>query len=201
MSRHFLFAMFSLIVAMGFQAHASAAESVASAHHDGAHDFDFDFGLWKTHSQRLMHPLTGSHDWIEMDGTTDVKPIWGGRANIAEFNAETPTGHLELIALRVYNPKTQQWSLNFATPNVGRLGEVPGIGEFRNGRADFYDQERYNDRAILLRFSIWGITPDTAQSEQAFSDDGGKTWEVNWINHYTRLAPKERKSATDATAK
>jgi hypothetical protein len=38
-------------------------------------------------------------------------------------------------------------------------------------------------------FFIWGITPDTAQSEQAFSDDGGKTWETNWVNKYTRLAP------------
>ncbi len=29
-------------------------------------------------------------------------------------------------------------------------------------------------------------TADTAQSEQAFSDDGGKTWEVNWVNRYAR---------------
>jgi hypothetical protein len=193
-------ALLALVAAVSFQSQSVVAESATNGRHDGAHDFDFDLGLWKTHSARLLHPLTGSNDWIEMDGTTDVKPIWGGRANIAEFSADGPKGHLELIALRVYNPTTQQWSLNFATPTVGKLGDVPGVGEFRNGRADFYDQEPYNGKSILLRFSIWGITQDTAQSEQAFSLDGGKTWEVNWINKYTRVATKERKNGTDAKA-
>jgi hypothetical protein len=68
---------------------------------------------------------------------------------------------------------------------------IPAVGEFRNGRADFYDQEALNGKSILVRFSIWGITPDTAQSEQAFSDDGGKTWEVNWINRYTKASDEE----------
>jgi hypothetical protein len=68
------------------------------------------------------------------------------------------------------------------------LGAVPGVGEFRNGRAEMYDQEQINGKFVWVRFSIWPITKDTAQSEQAFSDDGGKTWEVNWINHYTRVS-------------
>ena len=58
---------------------------------------------------------------------------------------------------------------------------------FKNGRGDFYDQESINGKTILVRFSIWGLTPDRAQSEQAFSDDGGKTWETNWVNKYTRI--------------
>lgn len=153
---------------------------------DGQHDFDFDFGSWKTHSSRLLHPLTGSTTWADMDGITLVKKIWDGRANIAEYKADGPAGHVELISLRWYNPTGHQWNLDFATPNVGTLG-TPGTGEFKNGRADFYDQEPLNGKAILVRFSIWGITRDTAQSEQAFSSDGGKTWEVNWINKYTRL--------------
>ncbi len=143
---------------------------------DGQHDFDFDFGTWKTHSSRLLHPLTGSTSWVDMDGTTVVSKVWGGRANLAEFKADGPAGHLELLSLRTYNPAAHQWSLAFATPNVGVLG-VP---------SDFYDQEPINGKSVLVRFSIWGITVDTAQSEQAFSDDGGKTWEVNWINRYTR---------------
>ena len=122
-----------------------------------------------------------------MDGTTVVTKIWGGRANLAEFAADGPAGHLELLSLRWYNPTTRQWNLDFATPNVGTLG-VPGVGEFKNGRGDFYDQEPINGKSVLVRFSIWGITADTAQSEQAFSDDGGKTWETNWINRYTRSA-------------
>jgi hypothetical protein len=155
---------------------------------DGSHDFDFDFGTWKTHSSRLLHPLTGSRDWVELEGVTVVTKIWGG-ANLAEYRATGPTGVVELLALRVYNPGSGQWSINFATPGVGTLGTVPGVGEFHNGRADFYDQEAINGRAVLVRFSIWEVTAGEARSEQAFSADGGKSWEVNWITRYIRASP------------
>jgi hypothetical protein len=168
---------------------ADSGTQVHPAGHDGSHDFDFDFGTWKTHSSRLLHPLTGSRDWVEMDGITVVTKIWNGRANLAEYRAAGPAGVVELLALRVYNPATRQWSINFATPNVGTLGAVPGVGEFRDGRVDFYDQETINGRAVLVRFSIWDVTAEEARSEQAFSADGGKTWEVNWITQYTRVSP------------
>lgn len=158
-----------------------------SAADNGQHAFDFDFGTWKTHSSRLLHPLTGSTTWADMDGVSVVTRVWGGRANIAEYKADGPAGHVELMALRWFNPNTHEWNLDFATPNVGTLGAIPGVGAFKNGRADLYDYEPINGRSVLVRFSIWKITSDTAQSEQAFSDDGGKTWEVNWINKYTRM--------------
>jgi hypothetical protein len=164
-----------------------AAVPASAGSHDGSHDFDFDFGSWQTHSRRLLHPLAGASDWIEMHGTTVVSKVWGGRANLAEFKADGPAGPLELLALRVYDPANRQWSLNFATPNVGKLG-VPGVGQMRNGRLEFFDQEPINGKAVLVRFSIWGINANTARSEQAFSADGGRTWEVNWINEYTRSA-------------
>jgi hypothetical protein len=164
---------------------AIAADSAQDKTRDGQHDFDFDFGAWKTHSSRLLHPLSGSKTWADMDGVTVVNKVWDGRANLAEYKADGPAGHVELLSLRYYNPDARQWSLVFATPSGGTLS-VPCIGEFRNGRGDFYDQEEFNGKYILVRFSIWKITEDTAQSEQAFSDDGGKTWEVNWVNKYTR---------------
>lgn len=154
---------------------------------DGAHDFDFDLGAWHTHSSRLMHPLTGSHDWIQLDGQTIVTPIWGGKANLAEYKADGPNGPLELLALRLYDPQARQWAINFATPGGGSLGSVPGVGEMRDGRMTFYDQEKIGGRTIMVRFQIWPITRDIAQSEQAFSADGGKTWEVNWVNKYARM--------------
>jgi hypothetical protein len=153
-------------------AQATAASPSA---HDGSHEFDFDLGAWKTHTSRLKSPLTGSTTWAAM----------GGRANLAEYEAQGPAGHVELLALRLYNPTSRQWWIHFATPDRGTLG-VPGIGEFRNGRVDFYDQEPINGKSVLVRFSMWGMTQDTARSEQAFSTDGGKTWEVNWINEYAR---------------
>ena len=152
----------------------------------GQQDFAFDIGTWRTHSTRLLHPLTGSHTWVDLDGTTVVKPIWGGRANLAEYQANGDGGPIQLLSLRWFNPATHEWNLDFATPQVGTLG-IPGVGAFKNGRADFYDYEPIGGRSILVRFSIWKITDDTAQSEQAFSEDGGQTWEVNWINHYTRM--------------
>jgi hypothetical protein len=169
------------------QTNASATGSHAdeTSVRDGQHDFDFDFGTWTTHSSRLLHPLSGSMTWADMDGLTVVKKVWDGRANLAEYKADGPAGHVELLSLRYYNPDAHQWGLVFATPSVGTLS-VPCIGEFRNGRGDFYDQEEFNGKYILVRFSIWKITEDTAQSEQAFSDDGGKTWEVNWVNKYTK---------------
>jgi hypothetical protein len=151
----------------------------------GQHDFDFDLGSWKTHSSRLLNPLTGSTKWVQMEGISKVSKVWNGRANLAEYKADGPAGPIELLALRWFNPTTHEWNIDFATPGVGTLG-IPGIGAFKNGRADFYDYEPINGRSVLVRFSIWGITADTAQSEQAFSVDGGKTWEVNWINKYER---------------
>ncbi len=137
-----------------------------------------------------MHPLTGAGDWMEMRGTTKVSKVWDGRGNLAEFNADGPSGHLTLLALRLYNPASHQWNIHFATPDVGATG-VPLVGEFKDGRGEFYDAEPYKGRQILVRFTFISLTPDTARSEQAFSDDGGKTWETNWINRYTRMPDPE----------
>lgn len=149
------------------------------------HEFDFDLGTWNTHSSRLLHRPTGSTTWADLDGQTVVHQVWGGRANLAEYKADGSAGHVELLALRWFNPNTHEWSIVFAAPNVGKLGE-PGIGVFKNGRCDFLDQEEINGRQVWVRFSIWKIGDDSAQSEQAISNDGGKTWETNWINKYTR---------------
>ena len=153
---------------------------------DGQHDFDFEIGTWKTHLRRLVRPLTGSTTWVEYDGTTVVRKVWNGRANLVELKVDGPAGHLEGLNLRLYNPQSRQWSLNFANINDGTLSQ-PTIGEFKDGRGEFYDQETYNGRAILVRFVITKITDDSYRFEQSFSNDGGKTWEVNWIAVDTRV--------------
>jgi hypothetical protein len=153
---------------------------------DGQHDFDFEIGTWKTHLRRLTHPLSGSTQWFEFDGTSVVTKIWDGRANLVELEVDGTAGHIEGLSLRLYDPKSHQWSLNFANSKGGGLGQ-PTIGEFKNGRGEFYDQESFNGRMILVR-NVWSdITPDSCRFEQAFSDDGGKTWEVNWIAVDTRV--------------
>lgn len=153
---------------------------------DGQHAFDFEIGTWKTQLRRLARPLTGSTTWVEYEGTTIVRKVWNGRANLVELKASGPAGSFEGLSLRLYNPQSRQWSLNFANINDGTLAP-PTIGEFKDGRGEFYNQETYNGRAILVRFVITKVSGDSVRFEQAFSDDGGKTWEVNWIAVDTRV--------------
>lgn len=165
---------------------AQTTANPAAGERDGQHDFDWNIGAWKTHQSRLLHPLTGSHTWVEYDGTDVVRKIWGGRASLGEIEADGPAGHLEILSLRLYNPDTHQWSFNIARSGTGSM-EKPLIGEFKNGRGEFIDQETYNGKAILVRFSVSDITLTSCRFEQAFSDDGGKTWEVNFIVTETRV--------------
>jgi hypothetical protein len=153
---------------------------------DGKNDFDFEIGTWKTRLKRLLDPLTGSSAWAEYEGTSVVRKILNGKANLVELVADGPAGHFEGLSLRLYNPQSRQWSLNFASVSGGVLTE-PTIGEFKDGRGEFYSQETFNGRAILVRFVISDITPNSCRFEQAFSEDGGKTWEVNWIAVDTRV--------------
>ncbi len=160
---------------------------------DGQRDFDFEIGTWKTHLRRRLRPLTGSTTWIEMDGTTVVRKVWNGRANIVELEADGPAGHIVGLSLRLYNPQSHQWSLNFSNSSDGTLSQ-PTVGEFKDGRGEFFDQETLNGRAIFVRFVISEITPNSCRFEQAFSDDGGKTWEVNWIATDTRIKDEPEKA-------
>lgn len=147
---------------------------------DGQRDFDFEIGTWKTHLKRLVHPLSGSREWAEYEGVTTVRKVWNGRANLVELTADGPAGHFEGLNLRLYNPQSRQWSLNFASSRSGTLGQ-PTIGGFANGRGVFYDQEDFDGRAVFVRFVITPVDADTVRFEQSFSDDGGKTWELNWV--------------------
>jgi hypothetical protein len=152
---------------------------------DGAHDFDFEFGVWTAHVSRRLRPLTGSMEWVEYEGLSTVHPLWGGRANIGELDVSGPSGRILGSSYRLYNPETRQWSLRWANSADGDLG-VPAIGGFADGRGVFYDHEIIGGRAVLVRFIFSGMQPDSFQIEQAFSPDGGKTWEANWIATFRR---------------
>jgi hypothetical protein len=181
----------SIIVSVLLVTSVRAGSSDAAVARDGGHDFDFEVGTWKTHVSRLLHPLTGSKVWAQYDGTTVVRKVWNGRANLGELEVDGTEGHLELASFRLYNPDSRQWSLNVVSSRTGVFG-VPAVGEFKQGRGEFFDQETFNGRAILVRFVISDITANSCHFEQAFSDDGGRTWEVNWIAVDTRDAHPAR---------
>lgn len=161
-------------------AHPVMSQDKKDAIHDGQHDFDFEIGTWKTQLKRLVKPLSGSTEWVEYTGTTVVTKVWDGKANLVELTADGRSGHFEGLSLRLYNPASRQWSLNFSNSRTGTL-VAPTVGEFKDGKGEFYCQDTYNDRVILVRFVITTVTPGSCHFEQAFSDDGGKTWEVNWV--------------------
>jgi hypothetical protein len=161
-----------------------------STERDGQHDFDFELGRWKIHLKKLVHPLTCSTTWAEFDGTSVTRKVWNGRSQLEEFETDSPDGsHIEGMTLRLYDPPTHQWSLYWATNKSAVMG-VPTIGKFKNGQGEFFDTEPAgpNGRSVLVRF-IWSNTATSMPHfEQSFSEDGGKTWEVNWITDQTRVA-------------
>jgi hypothetical protein len=167
-------------------ASAAGAPRMA-AQRDGQHDFDFELGTWKVHLKRLKEPLTGANSWVDFDGTSVSRKVWGGRADLDEFETNGPSGRVEGLTLRLYNPQTHQWSLYWANSKAGSLGGPPNVGEFKDGRGEFFSQDTFNGRTILVRYVWSDITANSAHFEQSFSDDGGKTWEVNWISSQTRL--------------
>jgi hypothetical protein len=159
--------------------------STTSAH-DGARDFDSHIGNWRTHLSRRLRPLTGSTEWVEYDGTTIVRKVWNGRASLVELDVTGPAGRIEALSLRLYNPETRQWSLNFSNSSIGTMSP-PTIGGFKDGRAEFFNDETLDGKPIRVRFVITPVTPTSYRFEQSFSADGGKTWEVNWIAVDTRM--------------
>ncbi len=153
---------------------------------DGAHDFDWDTGTWSTHQRRLLHPLTGSKAWVEYRGTDVVRKLWDG-GFAATIDATGSSGRLQIFSVRLYNEDAHQWQIYFTNAAAGTFG-IPVVGEFRGQRADFYDQEPYHGRMILVRFSVVSFSANACRFEQAFSNDGGATWEVNFEVTETRIA-------------
>jgi hypothetical protein len=158
---------------------------------DGQHDFDFHLGAWKTHIRSLQRPLTGSTTWVEYKGTLVARKVWDGRAQLEELKADElkadgPGRRIEDLLLFLYNPQTRQWSLNPAASNDGVMGPRL-VGQFRNGRGEFYSIEPATQgRSVLVR-QVWSdITPTSHRFEQAFSNDGGRTWEPNFVAQLTR---------------
>ena len=163
------------------------APNTPSTHRDGAHDFDFNIGTWRTHIRILQHTLSGSTSWEEMTGTVTVRKIWGGKASMEEIEADGKDGHFEGLTLFLYNPQSHQWSQSFANSSSGTI-EESAVGEFKDGRGELISEEPYNGRTVLVR-TVWSdIQPNSHHFEQSFSDDNGKTWEPNFVASLTRIS-------------
>jgi hypothetical protein len=147
---------------------------------DGSHDFDFLIGNWKAHVRRLPDRLNNSNTWVEYDGISNHKKLLDSNANFEEFDVTSTDKKLHIKAT------SRQWSIYLVDLDNGTLGLPPVVGGFTGNRGEFFDQEDYKGRAILVRYVWLNISPTSARMEQSFSPDGGKTWEVNWICELSR---------------
>ena len=157
---------------------------------DGQHDFEYLLGSWNIHLKRRLRPLTGSNDWIEFDGKVVCRTVWDGHAEVEEFIVDSPERniHIQGLTVRLYNPKSHQWSIYWANSKNGTIDPSPQVGQFKDGRGEFYGTDTLDGKAIYVRFAWTNTTSALPHFEQSYSDDGGKTWEVNWITNQTRLS-------------
>ncbi|HZX76382.1 hypothetical protein [Lysobacter sp.] len=160
--------------------------------HDGPEDFDFEIGTWQTRVTRRLRPLTGSTEWVDYEGRSVVRRIGEGPANVVALDVQGPAGRIQGLSLRLYDPRARQWSLHYSNNASGTL-TPPVVGGFRDGRGEFHGQDTLADgRTVFVRFTISCVTPDECHFEQAFSADGGRTWEVNWIATDRRIDESKR---------
>jgi len=148
----------------------------------GQQDFDWEIGTWATHVRLLTNPLSGEPPiWAEYRGVSVIRHLLAGRANFVELSVEGSSGKIEGGSLRLYNPQSRQWSLNYANLRNGMLTSPVYGGFDGKQRGTFYGQDTLDGQMIWVRFVITRPSQTEAHFEQAYSTDGGASWEINWI--------------------
>ncbi len=152
----------------------------------GLGDFDFLVGSWDGIQRRLVKPLAGCTEWDEFRTTTRSWSVLGGAGNVDELHA--PDRGFSGLTVRLLNPATGQWSLHWASSRDGDLAPPPVVGAFDGGVGLFYCEQDWDGSQITVRYKWFDITAESAHWEQAFSADGGRTWETNWTAVFTRTS-------------
>lgn len=152
----------------------------------GVHDFDFLFGEWRVR-HRILRPLQGG-TWSEFEGRCSERPLMDGRGNVEEHRFERPTGVTYGVAIRAYDPKTAEWAIWWIDSRLPHGDMDPPMrGRFKNGVGTFYSDSTLDGKPIRVRF-LWSGDKTAAHWEQAYSGDGGKTWQTNWVMDFSRPA-------------
>lgn len=146
-------------------------------------NFDFFVGTWTSKQRRLREIFADSDEWYEFTGNTKCWSIWNGNGNVDEVTF--PEQGFSGVTLRTYDEQTDEWSLYWASSRAP-LALPPQVGRFVDGRGEFYADDVYNGEQVKVVFIWSNITDSSARWEQAFSRDGGQTWETNWVADFTR---------------
>jgi len=153
-----------------------------------ARDFDFWMGSWRVQNRYLRKRLAGSDDWDEFEATVVAHPILDGMGNEDEFRTDYAGGFTGM-SFRFFNPTTRQWAIYWADSRRPGLLDPPVIGAFSGDTGLFEGADTLEGKPILMRFLWSRVTTTNPRWEQAFSADGGRTWETNWVMDFTRLEP------------
>ncbi len=156
-----------------------------SSNASGAHDFDFFVGDWTIHHRQLRRRLADDTEWLEFSGTSRMQKILGGLGNLDETEIRSPRGAYHGATLRLFDPETGFWSIYWLDSRKPAI-DTPMVGRFENGVGFFYADEPFEGRPIRVRFIWTPVSASACRWEQAFSPDGGATWETNWIMEFTR---------------
>jgi len=151
----------------------------------GVNDFDFLIGSWRVHHRRLKERLAGNHEWIEFEGTCVMQKILGGAGNMDENILDFPGGAYRAVTLRTYDATKKRWSIWWVDGRDASHLDPPVVGGFKNGVGTFYANDTFKGKPIRIRF-LWTNLTTKPHWEQAFSEDGGKTWETNWIMEFVK---------------
>lgn len=172
--------LFAVVAVLTLFASASASGDPAPSG-DGQRDFDWEIGAWHTDVRVLADPLSDTEDeWLRFGGTSVVRPLLDRRANVVELKVAGPTGQIEGLNMRLWEPEAKRWSLTFVNIRNGLL--TPSVyGGFHDGIGEFYGDDQLDGRPIKVRFLVYRHGADRARFEQAFSEDDGTTWETNWV--------------------
>jgi hypothetical protein len=149
-------------------------------------DFDFQVGDWRVSHRRLKDRLNGCVDWEEFDGASSMRLILGGHGNVEDNVVNLPAGSYRAIALRSFDPAACTWAIWWLDARAPHSLDVPVIGGFEDGVGVFYADDALNGRPIRVRFLWLDTNTDAPRWEQAFSPDGGATWETNWTMQFKR---------------
>lgn len=153
----------------------------------GINDFDFFIGHWQVKHRRLKKRLAGCHEWLEFDGSTSASKILGGAGNIDDNLLEMPGGAYRAATLRSYDAEKGIWSIWWLDGRYPTHLDVPMQGRFVNGVGEFYADDTFAGQEIRVRF-LWSIpAANQPRWEQAFSVDGGISWETNWIMDFQKV--------------